>query len=518
MRHRYSLVLLILLTLLAFVLRLYRLDFYDYWDDEIITTLAARASLYDIFFSLPDYSVHHMPLYYTLVHVWTRLFAHDHLLTIRLLSVVLGTTCVPLLFVLARDLTARTSVALVAAGVLAVSPMQIVHSQQCRMYPLMTLVVIVAAILFWRAWRQGGWHRWLWFGVAFAAGWYTHVYVPFSLLALDVWAVYDTVRERRIPWRRWAGLTAAHVGGLAAFLPFVPQLLRSIEHAQGAFWLASNTPFDWLPALIEGSNGATLALRAHRNMPPAELVTAAPLPLAALLVGVGAILLVLWVSVRDVQNNPAMVLLHSLLWTPIVVATVLSLTIKPILISRYLIGITPPLVILLAWVGVRLWHHRGGRVLALAFVASIAISLETVYPDTPRVNDRIVLADMLADQQQPGDAIAITHWHMFDTMFLTHPELENLYVIPAPVYDAAYWQRRSSYLGWHTPQHIQPVESFAPDYQRVWLLLMIYDPDVGYNQRVSNGWLDEHGRLVERFDYEKDGMWVLVYEVGEVQE
>jgi hypothetical protein len=80
-------IMLPLLTLLALVLRLYKLTYWDYWDDEVISTFAARASPADILFSIADYSVH-PPFYYLVLHFWMGL--GEDLYTIRLLSVLIS--------------------------------------------------------------------------------------------------------------------------------------------------------------------------------------------------------------------------------------------------------------------------------------------------------------------------------------------------------------------------------------------------------------------------------------------
>jgi uncharacterized membrane protein len=510
--ERFTFIAVLLLTLLALGLRLYKLSTHGYWDDEIVTSIAAQPPVDTIFQSSTAYSPHHLPLYYILVHFWMGL--GDGLVMLRLPSVLIGTACVPLLYLLGRELLPAPA-PLIAAALLAISPNQVVHSQQARMYPLLTLVVIMSALLFLHAWRKGGWFRWLWFGLSVVVGFYTHVYAPFSLLAFPVWAFLDALQHRRFEGSRWLGLITTESLGLVAFFPMVPKMAGTVSFTKQQFWIASNTPFDWMPALVENTTGATAIIQAYRDRPGFDLFF---LPgLGSTVVGAVAVLLTLWYSVREARRNPAerptWLLLHALLWTPVVVATVISLAIKPILVSRYLIGISPPLLLLMAWMVVRFWHTRVVQVMTVLFAASVGGSLSFAYPDAPRPNERVMLVTSLMEQQEPGDAIAYGHWHLLDTTVHFYPAAEEVYILPGPARDVSFWSRRAAYMGWKTPDHVQPVSEFAPRYRRVWLALNIYDYDFAYHQRVYQGWLEQHGRLVERTTFE-EGTTVFLYEVG----
>ncbi len=559
-------------TLLALILRLYALDFHDYRDDEIITTLVARRSLADILFSLSDYSTN-LPLYYVLIHFW-RMLVGESLPAMRLLSVLLGTLGIPLLYVVGARLISKP-VALGAAGLLAISPAHIAQSQQIRGYPLMLLLLLAAMWLFIAAWKYGGWHRWLAFGLVVAASFYTHVYVPFSILAFDAWVLLMTLFPRlmgrdglltlspgpapikdavgtlraephakpqshkgprriislpgrglAVPtpypaffktllFRRWVGLIAAQLMGVVLFLPFVPQMLRNVDMPISN-WFAANTPFDWLPALVAWSNGATMVLNV-RERTGIAVVSDNLAGIITMTLAIIVVLLTLVASGYQASRKPdergVWVLLHSLIWTPIVVATVIALTIQPVLLNRYFIGIMPPLYLMIAWLAVRFWQQRRVQVLAVLFVGSMLVNLSIVYPNQPQQNDRIRLSNWLVAQQQPGDAIAYNYWHMFDTMVLTHPELAHLYLVPGPVYTETFWQKRADFIDWHTPDHIQSIEKFAPRYERIWWTMTIYDQDFVYHQQTTQAWLETHGSLVEKFDF--DETTVYVYEVEE---
>ncbi|NNJ10628.1 hypothetical protein EKD04_009830 [Chloroflexales bacterium ZM16-3] len=56
------------------------------------------------------------------------------------------------------------------------------------------------------------------------------------------------------------------------------------------------------------------------------------------------------------EDRPVWDLLFFAVLTPCLVATIISLAVRPILLDRSLIGVSGPLFVLLAWVAVRSWQ------------------------------------------------------------------------------------------------------------------------------------------------------------------
>lgn len=495
---------LLIIILLGVILRIYKLDYQGYWDDEMVSHNVARAAALDIIRSLGDYDVH-LPGYYLLLHFW-RIFGDD-LTTLRLFSVVLSSACMLLVYLLGRQLIGRPA-ALAAAGIMALSPFQVFHGQQARMYPLLTLLTLAAVMLFVQAWRHGGWPRWLAFGLCVAIGCYTHIYFLFSLLALDLWALYETYQQRHINRARWAGLLLAQVLGGLTFVQFLPQLLGTVGSVQGWYWI-NNTPLDGLFALLSLSNHATLAFV---DETPRWYLVLTFVP------GVAVLLLAFVYSIREARRHPAerstWLLLHCLIWVPLIVATTIALTIKPILLDRYLIGISGPLYLLMGWMLVRFWQQRAVRVLAVVYVLSCGASLAYAYPDARQQSALIEMADYMRAIQAPGTAVAYTDWQSFDAAMLRYHNQPDVFVVPGPSSwtDEHYWNRRVAFMRWEQPPRVQPIAEFAPHYQRVALALTRYNPDLLYQRDVSLAWLEQHGRLIERADFGR--AVVFYYETG----
>jgi hypothetical protein len=134
---------LVAITLLAFALRLVRLDFQPLWWDEG----------YSVFFATRDFGTMlertaidiHPPLYYALMQVWIFFFGKSDI-ALRWLSVFIGVAAIPLIYLLAKKLF-DARIALIAALLLAISPFHIYYSQEVRMYGLVTLLGLASFYL-----------------------------------------------------------------------------------------------------------------------------------------------------------------------------------------------------------------------------------------------------------------------------------------------------------------------------------------------------------------------------------
>ncbi len=500
------LILILTFTLAGLGLRLYRLDYRSYWDDEVISAVAAQAPLNRIYSSISDYSIH-PPMYYMLLSLWNTL--GDDLVVLRLLSVLISTACIPLVYVLGRTLQIPATASTIAAGLFAVAPFHIFHGQQARMYPLLTLLIIATAIFFYHTWRHRRWWAWAGLLICIGLGLHTHVYFPLSVAGLNAWLLWDAYQYRRLEWRRWAQLLSAQALGTALFLPFLPQLLATSSSVVTSFWTKSISPFYGLIALVGLSNLS--------NDPfvgiPAWLNIFGAVAASTLLVPV---FLITGNAIRHNHNERSQwLLLHSMIWIPILLATLISLTLKPILVTRYLTGTTPFLFLLIGWAFIQHRQHRLLQVASIVFLTSSIAVLMFVYPTRPTQSPLINMADYLHQQQQAGDAIAYTDWQSFDATALRYPDQRNIFLLPGTnVWTSTDdWQRRMRYVNWHEPDNVLPVAEFAPNYQRVWLVMTSYSYDLLYYQQHSQGWLEAHGELLETIEYPRGT--VFLYQIAQ---
>ncbi len=181
------------------------------------------------------------PLYYFMLHLWLQISREVWFL--RLLSVILTLISGGLLYALVSELAGEKA-GLWAALFAAVSPMQIYHAQDLRMYALLELCQLGYALCLVKAWKSedrtaktayGWWVSAILFG---AAALYTHNLAIFGLVAPNVYLLFKR------DWRRQGRLVLAQAGiGLLA-LPWLVLIPGQIAKVQQAFW----TP---RPGLVE---------------------------------------------------------------------------------------------------------------------------------------------------------------------------------------------------------------------------------------------------------------------------
>jgi mannosyltransferase len=154
----------ILITFVAFVLRIYRLDFVSLRGDEAFTVIFVQRTWEGLWKGISTIEPN-PPLMYLLLRVWIALAGASEFVT-RYFSMFFGVLCVPLIYRLAREMfrahgnsfspPKRLSVALVAAALIAINPYQIWHSQDVRNYTIWPALSLLALVFFWRWWRLEG--------------------------------------------------------------------------------------------------------------------------------------------------------------------------------------------------------------------------------------------------------------------------------------------------------------------------------------------------------------------------
>ena len=149
---RAGVLLLALFVLLAFALRVLRLDFQPLWWDEGYSVWFATHPLGQMA-ALTAQDIH-PPLYYALLHGWIGLFGAGPV-SLRLLSVLFGVLAIPAIYLAGRRMLSHRA-ALLAAFLLAISPLHVYYSQEVRMYGLVALLSIGVLAAAWRVFEGSG--------------------------------------------------------------------------------------------------------------------------------------------------------------------------------------------------------------------------------------------------------------------------------------------------------------------------------------------------------------------------
>jgi 4-amino-4-deoxy-L-arabinose transferase-like glycosyltransferase len=208
--------------LVAAAARLPTLAEQSFWLDEAYTERLVRMSLGSMLRAIPS-SESTPPLYYVLAWCWTHIFGYTEL-GIRSLSAVAGIVTVPVVYAVARRLADRAA-AVIAASLVAVSPLLVWYSQEARAYALATLLAGVSLLCFvsFLGTRRRGWLAgW---AAASALGMATHYFVGFVVAPEVLWLLWAVRHDRRV--------LAAGVFVVAVAVALVPLALaqRGTGHA-----------------------------------------------------------------------------------------------------------------------------------------------------------------------------------------------------------------------------------------------------------------------------------------------
>ncbi len=207
------------LMLLAFAVRIYRLDFQSIWWDEGHSIQMASAPIAEIP-TLPGMDVH-PPGFFAMLHGWMAISGRSEF-ALRYLSLVFSVLTVALLVRFGRRM-GGWRVGLMAGWLAALSPFYVAYAQEVRMYAAVTFFALASIYFQWEVMfgRRASARRHVIFYALFtAAALYTHYFTLFLLAAENLLWFGWVIARRREKSRRWVWLG----GQLGALVLFLPQL------------------------------------------------------------------------------------------------------------------------------------------------------------------------------------------------------------------------------------------------------------------------------------------------------
>jgi len=245
-----------LAIVLGIFFRFYHIDRKTFWEDEIFGAIhslgyteaeivAAAPHLHDAagvqaYFRLPaapqagldvDSTVRslaledpqHPPLFYVLSHLWAGAFGSS-VAAMRALPALFGLIALVAIYGLALELFASRSIAWLSVALLAVSPFQILYSQEAREYTLWSVMILVSSTLVLRAARTGSPLAWL----GYAASLVVSLYVfPLSALVIAGHAAYLVAGGAFLKRRSALWFLASCAVATLCFAPWIRIMLAS---------------------------------------------------------------------------------------------------------------------------------------------------------------------------------------------------------------------------------------------------------------------------------------------------
>lgn len=271
---KYSLLWLFLILVLAFLLRLYKIDSHGIFFDEKATMMVSQGIVqdggnqHDVFDkgklvftniefwnpqTLEEYyeamrrsDIGNSPFYYLLLHFWIRL-TNTSDFSVRFFSLIFSVLIVAEVYFISKYFLKSINVALLAAFLTAIEPFFITYSQQARNYSLTFFLTLLASYFFLRAVEEKNISKkWFWlYGVTAGLSLMSHFLAISVLLGHGIFAI---LKVRNV--KTWIYLVFAAV---IALLPITWWLmcaggtwtLKTLSY-QSAVYLecALNRPFN----------------------------------------------------------------------------------------------------------------------------------------------------------------------------------------------------------------------------------------------------------------------------------
>jgi mannosyltransferase len=214
---------------MAALLRFASLGHQSFWFDEVVTAHLVRLPFTEMLHEIGR-TEGTPPLYYVSAWVWSLAFGGGEF-GLRSLSAFVGTATVPVVYAVGKTLLSR-GVGLIAATLVAASPLLIWYSQEARAYALFVFVSMLSVLFFLRALRRPSRRNLAWWAIFSILALLTH-YFAFALVGVEGAWLLVTTRIRNRP-----ALVAVAIT-FAASLALLPLAVKQYAGGDRAAFIAA---------------------------------------------------------------------------------------------------------------------------------------------------------------------------------------------------------------------------------------------------------------------------------------
>jgi len=233
----------LLILVLALILRVISIN-QSLWLDEAINLNAVKSlSFFELAtkYSMGDF---HPPLYHLIIKGISLIVGLNEI-TARTPSVILGVASLIFVFLITRKLF-ETKTALIAATLLATSPLHVYYSQEARMYMLASFLALSSIYFFLSVLRNDKFYFWVGFIISTALMLYAD-YLPYFLL--PSYFLYLVVNRRKIKDSTFKAFIPAFI---VIFILLSPWIYFFIKQFSVGLSAAAASP-EWSKVVGQGS-------------------------------------------------------------------------------------------------------------------------------------------------------------------------------------------------------------------------------------------------------------------------
>ncbi|MCC7526887.1 MAG: glycosyltransferase family 39 protein [Candidatus Melainabacteria bacterium] len=390
-----SLCILLAIVALGLLFRLNELGKYGLFGDEIYSILVATGKGDPELIAFDSIR----PVYFFLLRQWMNFGDSEEWL--RLLSVIFGTANIFLTYYLSTLVSGR-KVALVAAALMAVSPMEVHYCQLVRMYTLGSFFALLGSIVFIKAWQTGKKQlMFVWAAVRTLMVWT----LPLTAVLLGCDIALSLWKERKS--KLMSTVIACFVAVIALYLSFAWKMPVLTAHSAYDEWRYGLPVPQIADALMMFVNFTSTALPIQECEGPCEGGMLADLYSSV-------VLCLITTSFLPAARERWLIWCSAWAILPILLALVASQFTASFVITRYLMFASPFAFIIIAAGWVELWKPWKLRILsiliAVLYVAIMWMNLAHLFTH-PVSEDWRETSRFIQAHEKPGDKVIIWNYH-----------------------------------------------------------------------------------------------------------
>lgn len=242
---------LLSITTVGLLLRLYNLTAISLWHDEAFSALLIKYPWREMIYRI-GLDVH-PPMYYFFLRFWYYIFGYS-LFSLRAMSVFFGVATIIAVYVLVKKVFGNNNTALIASALVAINPFQIQYVTEARMYTMGTFFVVLSAYLLVIALQKTKnyylptgqipkptkrqlFFSYAWFTISASILTYTHYYLLFSVAALGLYGIFYLWKNFRWQFTKYIWLALSGLGIGILFLPWLKIFLFQYKQVGAGYWI-----------------------------------------------------------------------------------------------------------------------------------------------------------------------------------------------------------------------------------------------------------------------------------------
>ncbi len=419
----------------------------------------------------------HVPLYPVILFIWQRLAGNSEAVS-RLPSLFFFLLSIPALFYLGSHALSK-KVARFACLLFSISPFLNWYGNEARMYSLLTFITILNQYVFLKltdnlAENKVTKKNWAIYVLTCIFGIYTHYFFWLVLLTQAIYFLLYYQSLLKIHFLKFLGVFAL------VSLAFIPWILQVLS----AGFFSNTAPLIFKPSYLNLFNGFAQFIFGFQT----ENVNTALLSMWPLLM----LILFFFLQKNNKITKPSAFFLLTAFVPPILVFF-LSLTLRPIFVTRYFIFTIPSLYLFFSWLVIS-YSNSISKIIRLGLVASMVVTLyvQNTKAETPVKENYKQAASYLSQNSSSQDLILVS------APFTIYP-LEYYFQGPARLTTTPSWNRYE--IGSMPPFSLSELEAQASNYdkiyQNIWLVLSY---NQGYEAQVKK-YFDEHYQKTDEVNF-----------------